>query len=106
MGLELQAVGELIFDLQLGPEDIGGGPGVGENGSIFGVRVFGLEVTSDQAGLGVLSSSNTEGHIGGGLGFDFQTKGVEWIVTTKEVVGAFSKILLAQKARHKAQHTG
>lgn len=104
MGLELQAVGELVFDLELGAENVGGSPGVGEDSSILWVGIFGLEVTSDQTALRVLGSSDLEGHIGGSLGLDFKTNRLEWEVTTEEVIGAFSKVLCTQKARQDVQH--
>ena len=92
--LELETLGELILDLELRAEDIGGSPSVRKNGSVFIVSIFGLEVTGNVAILRVTRSSNAEGHIRGRLRLHFQPDGMEWVVPTEQVRGAFSEILL------------
>ena len=40
--IELEAFGDLVFELDLGAERVGGGPGLGEGETVDFVRVFGL----------------------------------------------------------------
>jgi hypothetical protein len=68
MSLELEALCELVLDFELGTENVGRRPGVGEDSPVFIVRVFRLQVASDVSVLRVASSSNTECDIGGRLG--------------------------------------
>lgn len=98
MCLKLQAVGELVFDLKLRAENVGGGPRVGENSAILWVRVFGLEVTSNEAALCVTVTSDAERHIRRSFGFYLKSNCMEWIVSSKQVVRTFSEILRVPSA--------
>jgi len=85
VSFELKTLCELVFDLQLGAEDVVGRPRVREDSSIFWVTIFALEVTGDVTGLRVAGAIHTEGDIGGSLSLDFQANGVEWEIPTEEV---------------------
>jgi len=85
VSFELQTLCELVFDLQLGAEDVVSRPRVREHCSIFWVAIFALEVTGDVAGLRVAGAIHTEGDIGGSLSLDFQADSVEWEIPTEEV---------------------
>lgn len=45
--VELEALGNLVLDLELRLENVGGGPGLGEGETVLAVGVFGLEVSID-----------------------------------------------------------
>lgn len=92
--LELEALCELILDLELGAENVGRCPGVCKDGSVLVISVFGLEVPGNVTVFRVTRSSNTERHIGWCLRLHFEPDGMEWIVPTEKVRGAFSEILL------------
>lgn len=51
VSFELEALCELVLDLELGAEDVGRRPGVGEDSSVLVVGVFALEVTCNMARL-------------------------------------------------------
>lgn len=51
MSLELEALGELVLNLELGAEKIGGTPSVREDGSILHVVVFALELAHNGSRL-------------------------------------------------------
>jgi hypothetical protein len=55
-----RTLSELVLELNLGLEDVGGGPGLGEGNAVLGVDVLALEVTSDGAGLGVTVTGDAE----------------------------------------------
>lgn len=69
---EFQALGDLVLELDVGAEEISGGPGLSEGDSVFGVRVFGLDVTVDDVGFRVSVAGDFEGHVGWGLGLDLE----------------------------------
>jgi hypothetical protein len=45
--IKLETLSELVLELHLGFEDVGGGPGLGEGEAVLGVDVLGLDVPSD-----------------------------------------------------------
>jgi hypothetical protein len=93
VSFELQSLCELVFDLQLGAEDVVSRPDVREDCSVFWVAVFTLEVTGDVARLRVARAIHTESDIGGSLSLDFQTNSVEWEIPTKQIARTLSEIL-------------
>jgi len=46
-GVELEALGDLVLELDLGAERVVGGPGLGDGQAVDFVRVFALEVAGD-----------------------------------------------------------
>ena len=91
--LELETLGELVLDFELGAEDVGSRPGVREHSSILVIGVFRLEVTRNASRLCITRSRDAERHIGGRLGLDLETNRMERIILAQEIVGAFSEIL-------------
>jgi len=63
-----RTLGDLVLELNLSLEDVGGGPGLGEGDAVLGVYVLALDVTSDGVRLGVAGSSDLEGDVVGSAG--------------------------------------
>jgi hypothetical protein len=59
--IELQALSELVLELDLGGKDVAGGPGLGDGQTVLEVDVLGLELTVDGSRLVVLVTENVEG---------------------------------------------
>lgn len=56
-------LGNLVLELDLSLEDVGGGPGLGKSYTVLSINVLGLEVTSDGVRLGVTGSSDAESDV-------------------------------------------
>ena len=91
--VELQALGDLVLELDLVAEDVGSGPSLGDGEAVGLVGPLALEITSDEVGLGVLVSGDLEGDVGRGLGLDLKGGSVEGVVLSEEVVGRLSEVL-------------
>lgn len=59
---------ELVLELDLGLDEVLGGPRWGDGQAKLGVGVLGLEVTQDRAGLVVQKSVDCEDNVVGSLG--------------------------------------
>ena len=94
--VEFQALGKIVVELELRLEDVGGGPGFGQNEAVLVVGVLGLDVTGDALRLGVAQTRDLEGDVGGGLGLDFQRGSEDGVVLGEQVVGRLSKVLAKQ----------
>lgn len=93
VGLEFETLCELVLNLELGAEDVGSRPCVGEDGSILVVGVFCLEVACNGARLCIACAGDAESDVGGRLGLDFESNRMERIVLAQEIVGTLSEIL-------------
>jgi hypothetical protein len=71
--IEFKTRSDLVLKLKLTFQDIGGGPGLGEDKTVLFVGVFGLKVTSDSGRARGAVSSDLEKHVGRSFGFYFQT---------------------------------
>lgn len=91
--IDLEALGDLVLELELGAERVGGGPTLGEDDTVLLVDVLALEVAGDERRLGVARAANLEGDIGGSVGLDLERGSVDGEVLTEEVVGGLSKVL-------------
>jgi hypothetical protein len=80
VSLDLETLGELVLNLKLRLDHVGGSPGVGKDGTVFWLGVLGLEVTNNVSRLGVVASSDLEGDIGGSLGLNLETNSLEWVI--------------------------
>ena len=69
-GVKLEALGDLILELDLGAERVVGGPGLGDGQTMDFVRVFALEVACDKGGFRVTATVDLEGDVRGGGGLD------------------------------------
>ena len=95
--IELQALSNLVLELDSSAEGIRGSPGLGEGETVGLVGELGLNVTVDVAGFCVAGTSNFEGDIGGGGGFHLKRSAVDVVVLAKEVVGGLAKVLRSSK---------
>lgn len=50
-GVELKALSDLVLELDLGAERVGGGPGLSDSQAVALVRVLALEVAGDEGRL-------------------------------------------------------
>lgn len=91
--IELETLREVVLGLNLGAEDVGGGPRLGEDDTVGLVGVLGLDVTVDEVGLGVLGTSDLEGDVGGGGGLDLEGGAVEVEIPAQQVVGGLAEVL-------------
>lgn len=83
--VELEALGDLVLELDLVAEDVGGGPGLGDGEAVFRVSVLGLDVAVDDV-LGVAVAADFESDVGGCFGLDFESGAVVVVVFGEKVV--------------------
>lgn len=93
--VELEALGNLVLELDGVAEDVGGGPGLGDGESVGLVGPLALDVAVDDVGLGVLGAGDLEGDVGSGVGLDLKGGAVEGVLLLEEVVGRLAKVLCA-----------
>lgn len=113
--VQLETFCNLVLNLDLGAQDIGGSPSLSESEAILGVKVLGLDVTVYDGGLGVacagdldrerrkLSSDlkakkyargrDLESNIRRRLSLDFEGVSVDGEVLSQQIVRAFAQIL-------------
>lgn len=91
--VELQALCDLVLQLELGSQNIRGGPCLGEDEAVFGICVFCLDIAVDGRGLGVANTSNLESDIGRGPGANFERGSENGEILAEQVVGALPEIL-------------
>lgn len=101
--VELEALGDLVLELDDGAEDVGGGPSLGEGESVLPVGVLGLDVSEDGLGLGVLGTGDLEGDARGGVGLDLEGLAGEVVVLSEQVVGGLAEVLKRAKKRRRQQ---
>jgi hypothetical protein len=100
--VELEALGNLVLELNLGAKHVRGRPRLGEGETVVLEVVFGLEVAGD-SGLGIPDESNLEGHAGRRGGLDVESGAVNGEVLAEEVIGGLSKVLETKKTRQKRE---
>ena len=83
---KLEALGDLILDLNGSPEDVARRPGFGDGETILGVDIFSLQVTMDLVALGVGGSSDLESDVGRSLSLDFKASAVNVEVLAQEII--------------------
>ena len=91
--VELDALGNLVVDLNLSLQDVGGRPALGEDEAMGLVEELGLDVAADEARLGVARAADLEGDVGGGQGLDLKSDVADGEVLAKKVVGRLSEVL-------------
>jgi len=92
-GLELEALGNLVVELDLVAERVVGVPGLSDGQTVGLVGVLALEVTKDVTRFRVTVSVNLEGDVGGSRGFNLERGTVEVVVFAEEVIGGLAKVL-------------
>lgn len=95
--IKLEALGNLVLELDGGAEGIRGSPGLGEGETVGLVGELGLDVTVNVAGFCVTGTSNFEGDVGGGGGFHLKRSAMDVVVLAEEVVGGLAKVLRTSK---------
>ena len=100
--VELQALGKVVLGLDLGLDEVVGGPALGEDEAARLVGVLGLKIAGDSLGLVVLLASNLEGDVGRSDGLDLKAVALEVVVPAQQVVGGLAEILRVDVSRQKA----
>ncbi|GAO49076.1 hypothetical protein G7K_3235-t1 [Saitoella complicata NRRL Y-17804] len=70
-GIDLEALGDVVVELDLGGQEVGGGPALGKGEAVNAVGVLALEVTSDGT-FGVLGTLDGEEDTVGGSSLDLE----------------------------------
>lgn len=96
--VELEALGKVVLRLDLGAEEVGGGPGLGEDEAVGLVGVLGLQLAGDSLGLVILAAGDLEGDVGRGDSLDLEVGAREVVVLAQQVVGGLAEILRVAKA--------
>ena len=96
-GVELEALGDLVLELDLGAERVVGGPGLGDGQAVDFVTVFALEVASDVGRFRVTDTVDLEGDVRGSGGLDLKRGTGEMVVLSEEVIGGLAKVLYVQR---------
>lgn len=91
--LELETLGNVVLELNVVAENVGGGPGLSQGKAVLAVVELGLEVTVDVSGLGVSETGDLEGDAVGGLGLDLERGAVDVVVLVEEVTGGLAEVL-------------
>ena len=91
--IELEALGDLVVELDLVAKRVGGVPRLGDGQAVRLVGVLGLEVTKDVRRFRVTVSVDLEGDVRGGRGFNLERGTVEVVVLAEEVIGGLAKVL-------------
>lgn len=91
--VELETLGHIVLELDLGAEHIRGRPRLGEDEAVGLVEVLGLDIAGDATRLVITDTSNLEGGCGGGDGLYLEGGAVEGEVLGKEVIGGLAEVL-------------
>ena len=103
--LDLEALCELVIELNDGLELVERRPCLRERKAILLVGVLGLKVANDRVGLPVkLLAKHAERNIGRSLGLDLERRLVNREVLVQQVVGSLAKILLIHTYLHELMH--
>jgi hypothetical protein len=94
-GVELEALGDLVVELDLVAERVVGRPGLSDGQAVGLVGVLALEVTRDERGFRVADSVDLEGDVRRSRGFNLEGCTVEVVVLAEEVIGGLAKVLYA-----------
>lgn len=85
--VQLEASGDLVLELDLGSEDVRGGPSLSDGDAVLGVNPFPLDITGYGARLGVTETGNLEA--GGERGsLNLERSAVDGVVLEQEIRGA------------------
>ena len=91
--LELEALGNLVVELDLVAERVCGVPRLGDGQAMGLVGVLALEVTKNVRRFRVTVSVDLEGDVRGGRSFNLERSAVKVVVFAEEVIGGFAKVL-------------
>lgn len=90
--VDLQALCDLVLELDLGLEDVVCGPRLGEDDTVGLVGVLGLEVTVDGA-VSSLRAGHFESDVGGRRGLDLESGAMDGEVLAQQVGRRLAKVL-------------
>lgn len=97
--LTLKTLGKSLIDLNLGVEDVGGGPSLGDGDTVGLVGVLGLEVTGNGAVLLGRLTLGDKGNTVGGLGLDLEGGSSKVVVVlVEEVVGSLGDVRESERS--------
>lgn len=97
--IKLQSLGDLVLQLDLSPQQVGGGPCLGKGDAVLEVNVLALDVTGNGGGLGVSGTGDLEGgRVGRSL--DFERGTVDGVVLEEQVGGGLAEVLWEQGQLH------
>jgi hypothetical protein len=111
--VQLQSLGDLVLQLDLGSEEVGGGPSLltsiskriqmegrgtylGEGQAVLEVDVLSLNVTSNGGRVGITDTGNLEDDVGRGGSLDLEGDTVGRVVLDEEVRGGLAEVLLGR----------
>lgn len=90
--IDLQALGSLVLNLDLGGEMVTSGPCLGDSQAVLVVDILGLELTGDVTSLVVLVTKDVEGNVVGGDGLELELGLADGEVLGEEIVGGLAEI--------------
>lgn len=100
--VQLETLGDLVLELDLGTEQVGRGPCLGEDDAVLKVDVLALDVTGDGVRLGVTRTGNLEGRrVRSGL--DLERSTVDRVVLEEQVGRRLAEVL-KKTTETKGQH--
>jgi len=91
--VELQTLGDLVLELELRSEEVGGGPSLGKDQPILKVDVFPLDISRDSIARSVLLTRNFESHVARCQSLDFEGGTLDRVVLEEEVRSGLSEVL-------------
>lgn len=94
--VELQALGNLVLELNLSAKHVRGCPGLGECQTMVLEVVLGLDVAS-YSSLRIPDEGNLEAYAGRRGGLHIESGAVDGEILAEEVVGGLSKVLKAEE---------
>ena len=100
--LELQALGDVVLQLNVVAEHIGSRPGLRESQTLLAVGPARLQVAADGRRLVVVQTQHFEGHTRGRARLHLQGRAVDRVVLTKDVGRGLTEVLPA--GRHGNRH--
>lgn len=99
---ELESLGDLVIELDLGLEHVRVGPGVSEGEPMLLVGQLGLNVADDDGRLRGTVPGDLEDDTRWRLGLDFKRGAREGVVFLQQIRGGFSEILGEENVRKEA----
>ena len=96
-GVELEALGNLVVELDLVAERVVGHPGLSDGQAVGLVGVLALEITRNETRFRVTVSVDLEGDVRGSRSFNLEGGTIEVVVLAEEVIGGLAKVLYARR---------
>lgn len=91
--LKLETLGDVVLELDVVAEHIGGAPCLGEGNTVLAVLPLGLKVAVDRGSLGVTQAEHTEGDVVRGTRLNLEGGAVDGEVLSEQVGCGLAKVL-------------